>query len=172
MALRDGDLELRAWRLDDAPAIVAACNEDEIRRWLPMIPNPYTEEAARIYIEGKNAAANRHEFAITENGRVVGAIGLDVDDNLRQGTTGYWCARDARGRGLTTRALRLLSQHGFRSLGVERMQLFTDPDNHASQRVAEKAGYRREGVLRAHLPHPDGRRADSILFSLLPGDLA
>ena len=47
-----------------------------------------------------------------------------------------------------------------------------DPDNHASQRVAEKAGYRREAVLRSHLDHPDGRRRDSVMFSLLPGELA
>ena len=152
--------------------IVASCNEDEIRRWLPMMPIPYREEDARAYIEGKDAPAGRHEFAITENGQVVGAIGLDVDDRLRQGTTGYWCAPGVRGRGLTTRALCLLSRHAFEELGVERMQLYTDPENHASQRVAEKAGYQREGILRSHLPHRDGSRADSVVFSLLPGELA
>jgi RimJ/RimL family protein N-acetyltransferase len=51
------------------------------------------------------------------------------------------------------------------------MELITDPDNAASQRVAEKAGFTREGVLRSHLLHPDGRRRDSVMFSLLPGEL-
>jgi RimJ/RimL family protein N-acetyltransferase len=51
------------------------------------------------------------------------------------------------------------------------VQLATDPDNVASQRVAEKVGFQREGVLRAHLRHPDGRIRDSVMFSLLPGEL-
>jgi RimJ/RimL family protein N-acetyltransferase len=170
MRLRDGDLELRAWTLDDVPALVEACNDDEIRRWLPMIPSPYTEEDARTYVEGE-VPPGRHQFAITEDGRVVGAIGLDIVESIRQGTIGYWCAQEARGRGVTTRALRLLSEHAFQNLGLERLQLFTDPDNLASQRVAEKAGYQREGVLRSHLPQRDGTRRDSIAFSLLPGEL-
>ncbi len=54
---------------------------------------------------------------------------------------------------------------------MQRLELIADPDNTASQRVAEKAGFRREGVLRSHLLHPDGRRRDSVMFSLLPGEL-
>jgi RimJ/RimL family protein N-acetyltransferase len=90
----------------------------------------------------------------------------------RTGHVGYWCASGARGRGITTTALRLLSRYAFDELGLERLELVTDPDNHASQRVAEKAGYRREGILRSHIRHPDGRRRDSVMFSLLPGELA
>lgn len=54
---------------------------------------------------------------------------------------------------------------------MQRLELMTDPDNRASQRVAEKAGFQREGVLRSHLLHRDGRRRDSVMFSLLPGEL-
>jgi RimJ/RimL family protein N-acetyltransferase len=169
--LRDGELELRRWTLDDVPALVAACNDDEIRRWLPMIPSPYTEEDARTYIQGRVPNVGPHQFAITEGGSVVGAIGLDVTESIRQGTIGYWCAREARGRGVTTCALRMLSRHAIDDLGLERLQLFTDPDNHASQRVAEKVGYQREGTVRSHLPQRDGTRRDSIAFSLLPGEL-
>ena len=56
-------------------------------------------------------------------------------------------------------------------LELQRIDLLTDPDNVASQRVAEKVGFQREGVLRAHLRHPDGRIRDSVMFSLLPGEL-
>jgi RimJ/RimL family protein N-acetyltransferase len=171
MELRDGDLELRPWTLEDVPVLAAALNDPEIHRWMPVIPHPYTEDDARTFIERTEEHAGRHQFAIVEQNRVVGGIGLDVDDYLRQGTTGYWCANDQRGRGIVARALRLLSAHAFDELGVERMQLYTDPANHASQRVAEKVGYRREGVLRSHLPHGDGRRADSVVFALLPGEL-
>jgi RimJ/RimL family protein N-acetyltransferase len=71
-----------------------------------------------------------------------------------------------------TRALRLLCRYAFEELALERLELFTDPDNPASQRVAGKVGFQREGILRSHLPHPDGRRRDSVMFSLLPDDPA
>ena len=67
--------------------------------------------------------------------------------------------------------LRLLCKHSFEELELERLELITDPDNQASQCVAEKVGFQREGVLRSHLLHPDGRRRDSVMFSLLPGEL-
>jgi RimJ/RimL family protein N-acetyltransferase len=69
------------------------------------------------------------------------------------------------------RAARLICRHAFDDLRLERLQVTADPDNVASQRVAEKLGFRREGVLRSHMLHPDGRRRDSVMFSLLPGEL-
>lgn len=87
------------------------------------------------------------------------------------GRVGYWCVSDERGRGIASRALRRLCRHGLDELGFERLELFTDPDNLASQRVAERAGFQREGVMRSHLLHPDGHRRDSVMFSLLPGEL-
>jgi RimJ/RimL family protein N-acetyltransferase len=170
--LREGDLVLRSWTMDDVPAIVAACNDPEIQRYLPMVPQPYREEDARAFVRGDVPNIGQHQFAITQKGAVVGSIGLGVNDSSHSAAIGYWCAAEARGQGLTTRALRLLSRHALDELGVERLELITDPDNIASQRVAEKVGFQREGVLRSHLLHPDGRRRDSVMFSLLPGELS
>jgi RimJ/RimL family protein N-acetyltransferase len=169
--LRDEDLELRPFTLDDVPAIVSACNDPEIQHWIPMVPRPYSEEDARAFVQGEVQGIGQEQFAITENGRLVGSIGLGINEFSRNGHIGYWCAPDARGRGLTTRALRLLVRYGLEELRLERLELITDPDNHASQRVAEKVGFTREGILRSHLLHPDGRRRDSVMFSLLPGEL-
>jgi RimJ/RimL family protein N-acetyltransferase len=166
MELRDGDLVLRPFTLDDVPAIAAACQDPEIQHWIPVIPRPYTEEHAREFVEG----AGQESLAVVHDGRLVGAIGMRIND-FGVGHIGYWCARETRGRGLTTRALRLLCRHGFDDRGLGRLELITDPDNRASQRVAEKVGFQREGVLRSHLRHPDGRRRDSVMFSLLPGEL-
>lgn len=96
---------------------------------------------------------------------------MGVNSNDYRATVGYWVAAEARGRGVCTRALRLLSRHALEELELQRVDLVTDPDNVASQRVAEKVGFRREGVLRAHLRHPGGRIRDSVMFSLLPGEL-
>jgi RimJ/RimL family protein N-acetyltransferase len=168
--LRDGDILLRPWTLDDVPAIVAACNDAEILHWIPVIPRPYTADDARAFVLREVPDVGTHQFAIAASERVVGSIGMKVND-FRTGHIGYWCASEARGRGVTTRALRLLCKHSFEELELERLELITDPDNRASQRVAEKVGFQREGVLRSHLLHPDGRRRDSVMFSLLPGEL-
>jgi RimJ/RimL family protein N-acetyltransferase len=170
MELRDDEVVLRPWTQDDVPALVAACNDAEIQRFIPVIPRPYTEANALAFIRGEATSAGHQSFAVTCEGLVVGAIGLTTGQS-KNASIGYWCAAEARGRGLTTRALRLVCEWGLDELELERLELITDPDNVASQRVAEKVGFRREGVLRSHLLHPDGRRRDSVMFSLLPGEL-
>ena len=170
MELRDGDLVLRHWTEDDVPAIVAGCNDPEVAYWIPMIPHPYTEADALAFIRDE-ILPGQLKLAIELDGDVVGGIGLGVNAYHYKGTIGYWMAARSRGRGVCTRALRLLVRQALADGGLQRVDLTTDPDNVASQRVAEKVGFRREGVLRSHLRHSDGRVRDSVLFSLLPGEL-
>jgi RimJ/RimL family protein N-acetyltransferase len=169
MELSDGSIALRPWREDDAPAVFAACQDPEVLRWIPVIPRPYTQADAHAFVTGATGFGP-YQFAIVEQRRVVGSIGLRLNGS-GTGHIGYWCIAAARGRGIVTDALRLLCRYALDELELHRLELITDPDNAASQRVAEKAGFRREGVLRSHLPHPDGRRRDSVMFSLLPGEV-
>jgi RimJ/RimL family protein N-acetyltransferase len=169
--LCDGDLLLRPWTEEDVPALVAACNDSEIRRWIPVIPSPYTEEDARAFVRGEVQSAPEHSLAIAVNDTVAGSIGMSVNSMNYRGRIGYWVAAPARGRGVGTRALRLLSRWALQEFELQRLELITDPDNVASQRVAANVGFRREGILRAHLRHPDGRSRDSVMFSLLPDEL-
>jgi RimJ/RimL family protein N-acetyltransferase len=152
------------------PALVEECNEEQIRHWLPAIPSPYTEEHALAYVRGE-VSPEEQTFAMTLAGVVVGSIGMRLNSHGYRATFGYWVGASARGRGVCTRALRRLSRYSLDELGLQRLELITDPENIASQRVAEKVGFRREGVMRAHLRHPDGRIRDSVMFSLLPGEL-
>jgi len=170
MVLSDRDLVLRPWTEADVPALVTECNDEEIRRWLPAIPAPYTEEHALAYVRGEVRPEER-TFAVTLDGVVAGSIGLTINSHHYRGTIGYWVAASVRRQGVCTRALRILSRYALEELGLQRVDLMTDPDNIASQRVAEKVGFQREGVLRAHLRHPDGRIRDSVMYSLLPGEL-
>ena len=174
MEVRSERLVLRAWRLEDAPAVAAACQDADIARWLALVPEPYTEEDARFYIRDclRGAGEDRAPFAITdsETGEVIGSIEMRIN-RLRTGHVGYWLAPEARGRGLTSEALLALSRWGFQELGLGRVELVTDPDNIASQRVAEKAGFTREATLRSILVTRDGGRRDGVMFALLPGDL-
>lgn len=167
--LRDRELVLRRWTEDDVPALVDAVADPEIPRWIPVIPQPYTEQDALAYVRGEIHPLE-HTWAMTVEESVIGSIGMQVNAN-RTGHIGYWCARDRRGRGYTPRALRLVCRFAVDELALGRLELITDPENAASQRVAEKVGFRREGVLRSHLLHPNGVRRDSVMFSLLPGEL-
>jgi RimJ/RimL family protein N-acetyltransferase len=171
MELRDGDLVLRPWTEEDVPALVEACNDPEIPRWIPVIPVPYTERDGLAFVRGEVEGSPELSFAITESGSLAGAIGMALNAHRYRGTIGYWVAAWARGHGVCARSLRVLSRWALDELALERLELITDPDNLASQRCAEKVGFRREGVLRAHLRHPDGRVRDSVMFGLLPGEL-
>jgi len=171
--LRGQELVLRAWQPDDAPAVEAACQDPEIPYWIPFVPRPYTREDAEAYVRiCIESGDERRPFAIVDpaTGELLGSIDMRVN-SMRTGHVGYWVAAGARRRGVCTRALGVLARWALEELGLERLELITDPDNVASQRVAEKVGFRREGVLRSHLQHPDGRRRDSVMFSLLPGEL-
>jgi len=173
MEVRGEGVVLRSWRIEDVPAVAAACQDDEIVRWLALVPQPYTDEHARFYVEECiQADEDRRPFAIADasTGDVVGSIDMRIS-RLQTGHVGYWVAAQSRGRGVAADALRALSRWAFESLGLGRVELVTDPENIASQRVAEKAGFQREGVLRAMLLDRDGSRRDGVIFSLLPEDL-
>lgn len=170
--LSDGIVTLRSWEPSDAPAIVECIDGDaEMAGWLDRLPQPYTLADAEFYI----GAAGEEKFAITDadSGRVLGSIGLRWKDEEEVGTAevGYWLRRDEQRRGYTTRALVLVTKHAL-DAGAHRIYLRADPKNVGSCRVAEKAGFTREGVLRsAHWNERLGRRQDWAIYSLLPGEL-
>lgn len=168
--LGDEVVHLRPFTLDDVAAVAAACQDPEIPRWTTMIPTPYTEEHAREWISG-HAESDDVELAIIEREteRLAGAIGVALSQP-GIGEIGYWAVPELRGRGYTTRALRLLARWAFHERGLARLQLMTFPGNRASERVAEKVGFQREGLLRAYSDQRGDRR-DAWMWSLLPGEL-
>lgn len=176
--LRDGHVLLRPWSNDDVPAIVAACQDQSIARWSPVIPYPYADSDARGWLDSQEptrAAGEGLDLAIvhTETSAVLGAIGIsNVSMTLLSAEVGYWLAADARGHGYMTQALRLLAPWVFDELGLARLQLLTDPENAPSRRVAERCGFTQEGHLRSHMRiRHSGQRRDSLIYGLLPGEL-
>jgi RimJ/RimL family protein N-acetyltransferase len=103
-------------------------------------------------------------------GRVLGSVGLRWNDANDVAEVGYWLRADARGRGFATRALLLVTEVAFER-GAARVQLRAAVENTASRRVAEKAGFTLEGMLRsAHWSPRLQRRVDWAMYALLPGD--
>jgi RimJ/RimL family protein N-acetyltransferase len=168
--LSDGVIGLRPWTRADAPTIVECIDGDEeISRWLDQVPQPYSRADAEAYIAGIGEQA----YAVTDatTGRLLGSIGLRWNEPHDVAEVGYWLRSDARGRGVATRALVLLTKIAFEE-GAARVQLRADVANAPSRRVAEKAGFRLEGVLRsAHWSPRQRRRLDWAMYSLLPDEL-
>ena len=173
--LVDDIVGLRPFAPDDVEWIVLACRDPEIPRFT-LVPDPYEESDAREWLRmhaDHRASGEALQLAIVEavGGAPLGSIGLMriAWDQLR-GEIGYWIAPWARGRGAATSAVRLLATHALGAVGLQRIEVIPYVANPASQRVAEKAGCRREGVMRSYfLAH--GARHDCVMYALLPEDL-
>jgi RimJ/RimL family protein N-acetyltransferase len=169
--LTDGVIRLRPFHAGDAAAIASACTDPLIARFIPLIPVPYRLADAEAYLEASRVGDDLNlAISPVEGDELLGAIGLGPAGDDGAAETGYWIAPGHRGQGLATRALRLLSLWAIEELGVPRLQLQTMTDNTASQTVAERAGFTREAVLRRYMSNR-GDRCDSVVFSLVPGDL-
>ncbi len=166
---------LRRAEPHDVSWITAACSDRELSRYVPSIPYPYTEAHARTFIDRAaedwaKGSAGMFVIARLADGECLGAVALHPSPRDSEvAEVGYWLRREARGRGAATTAVRLVAGWAFGELGIKRLGLQTAPENTASQRVAERVGFTREGMLRAWMATRDGRR-DSVMFSLLPED--
>jgi RimJ/RimL family protein N-acetyltransferase len=86
------------------------------------------------------------------------------------GEVGCCLVPAARGRGIATEVLRLLTDWASAEIGLGRVQVFVAPENVAALRLAESAGFEREGVLRSYW-EMDGDRVDAVILSRVQGDV-
>jgi [ribosomal protein S5]-alanine N-acetyltransferase len=172
--LSDGEVTLRPWRERDAAALAAICQDETIVRWT-NVPAGYTERMARARIA--EAEADRHAgraliLAVVDatTDDVLGACDLRLmPDDPDRAEVAYMLSADARGRGVMTRAVQLISGWAIKQLSIERVQVFAHPENHASIAVAERAGFNREGVLPRYR-EKKGRREDRVALSIIAGE--
>jgi RimJ/RimL family protein N-acetyltransferase len=167
-SLNDGVVALRLIDKRDLDTIERAARDPEIRRRFALLkasPNEYLARYREASAAGRDAA-----FAICDvSGECFGLATVEKRDSGRV-ELGCWLLAEGQGRGLATRAFRLASRWALNQPGVARLEILTSPEHTAAQRLAERSGFRREGVLRSY--HVvDGRREDAVFFSLLPGEL-
>ena len=176
--LIEGPLLIRPYREEDAGALYEAVRESlsEVSRWLPWCHENYSIEESREFI-GSRAEASQggewYSFAVfkEDGGRFLGGVGINFINRVHQmGNLGYWVRTSAAGSGIATKATRLVARFAFEQLGLQRIEIVAAVGNIASQRVAEKAGAIREGVLRKRLLIR-GESQDAVMFSLVREDL-
>lgn len=169
--LQVGDLLLRPPAVVDVPAIAPAFLDDSVggEAGLPRLTAPEIAAFVDTELDGLRSTGRLLPLLIVEGTAIVGGASFTNFDAFRDRVEiGYWLLAEGRGRGVATRVARALAIHAFQA-GVLRVEAVVRPENTASIRVLERAGFSREGLMRSLLRHGNGR-ADAILFSLLPGE--
>ena len=170
------DVHLRRYDVDDVDTIYEAVVESkvELSRWMPWCNAEYSRQDTKLWGESRTAAwENDLQWCfviVNGDGMLLGACGiqrLDLPNGVRE--VGYWVRSSLTGRGIATNATRQICRLAFDTHGLHRLEILTSVENLASQRVAEKAGAIREGILKERFLL-NNIRHDCVLFAILNAD--
>jgi len=172
-----GQVHLRPFRPADAEAVSRICQDPDIARWT-SVPAPYTPEHGRDFVQKVSAGwahGTSYVWAVcdSQTGALAASIGLHLDRSADpdMAELGYWCAADARGRGVMTTAARAACRWGFSALGLRRINWLAEIGNEASWRVAHQVGFHFEGRQRGRLARNEVA-VDAWGGGLLAGEVA
>jgi ribosomal-protein-alanine N-acetyltransferase len=170
--LTDGVVVLRRWAYEDLRCVEEASWDPTIPAGT-TVPAKFTTEEGRAWIERqwkRNEDGGGISLAIADakSHEALGVVVL-LFRQLDTVDLGYWVIKRARRKSLASRAVGLAVRWALTDVGLARVEALVEPDNTLSQRVLEGAGFQREGYLRSYLVFAD-RRADALIYSLLPTD--
>jgi ribosomal-protein-serine acetyltransferase len=177
--INEASIGIRRFHTADVPSLLLAARESmaDLQQWMTWCRPDYSLADSSKFVlgcDGEWEAGRRYSFVICDrrNCALLGSIGLSgVNWEHRFANVGYWVRSSCTGRGVASAALRLAARFAFDELQLQRLELIIAVGNHASMRVAEKAGAYREGVLRQRVVL-EGKPASALLYSLVAGDLA
>lgn len=169
-SLSDGHVGLRRWRESDIDCIRLASTDPTIPQGT-TVPATYTPEGGLAFITRQQERAVNGEGlsqAIVEakSDRAIGLMWLAARPQPHVAGLGYWVIPTERGLGVATKALRLVVPWALKTLNLQRLEAWVEPDNLASQAVLRKAGFQEEGRLRNFLTIED-RPSDAVVFSVI-----
>lgn len=174
VALVDADLQLRPWRSEDLPALLANANHAEVVRGLSSrFPHPYTAEDGRAFLAGEVVPLDRWALAICRDGQACGGIAIACGSGERHGTAslGYWLGPAHWNQGLMGRVLALYVPWVMADAGLHRLLAEVMAHNPASARVLLRHGFVEEGTARWAI-RKDGVLHDLRRFAWLAGPSA
>ncbi len=167
----NGAVVLRQLREGDRAAVLAAMRDPLVRQWLNMPREPRDRDFDTLMRTVRSGwqTGDRFDYVVAERGEDVSLGAVIASRRPRDNYEVAYLAREAgRGRGLLTGAVTMLCDTLF-AAGIGRIEVRTHVDNLDSQRLAERCGFQREGTERKSI-WLHGRRADAIVWSLLPED--
>jgi RimJ/RimL family protein N-acetyltransferase len=174
----DGRITIRPYQFSDIDELLAASREStrEVYPWLEWCKPSYSVQDTEAWIRYQQemwAARSEYNFIIidTDTRAILGGIGLNhIQPIDRLANLGYWVRTGQTGKGIATAAVRLVAGFAFKETTLLRLEIVVNVANHASQRVAEKAGAHKEGILRNRI-FMHGASHDAVLYSLIAEDL-
>lgn len=173
-ALTDGVVLLRRWAESDIACVEQASHDPRIPEGT-TVPSTFNHQEAVAWIKRQWGRRDNGEglslaIANADSDKALGALVLMFRPDPSTVGLGYWVVEHARGQRLASRAVALAVDWALTTAGLARVEALVEPENIASQRVLEGAGFHHEGRLRSYLVF-GGRRADALIYSLIPGDL-
>jgi len=171
---------VRPYAPEDAAVVLAGVEQSraDLAHWLPWVDRFRSLDDARALV-----ARSRGQWILREDfvagifgaaeGAFVGGVSLHpITWEHRKFEIGYWLCVEARGKGLATEAVRLVTRLAFDSAAARRVEICVDPENVRSCLVPGRVGFVLEGTLRRHLPREDGTLSDMNVYSLVEDDYA
>ena len=160
---------LRPWRPADADALAKYANNPNVACNLrDRFPHPYTLRDAKAFIHSCASVRPHVSFAIVVDREAIGGIGISSGSDVERFSAeiGYWLGEPFWGRGITVEAVKLMSAYAFDTCRLLRLFALPFAENRQSTRVLEKAGYTREGILRASAVKAGAVR-DQAIYALV-----
>jgi ribosomal-protein-serine acetyltransferase len=168
----DDESELRTYEEEHAEEVFAVVdrNREYLREWLPWVDNTVSVENILDFIrQGLIQQANDDGFqaGIWYQGRFAGGIGYHYIDRLNRKTEiGYWLDASLQGKGLMTRACKVMISYAFHEYGLNRVEIHCASGNTRSRAIPERLGFTQEGVLREASWLYD-HFVDSVVYAML-----
>lgn len=168
--LRGSTFVLRPFEARDFGAAAAFSQDQATALWVPPLPADDPAGVVELFEQYRQEGALLHlAIADRASDSYLGEVTVMMCDH-QVGEFGCGVVGQARGRGIATEALRLLVHWSVATLDICRLQVMVAQENTPALLLAERVGFRREGVLRAYWGHEDGR-VDAVMLSLLPTEL-
>jgi len=168
------DVQLRSLTEADVKELYALieANRSYLAPWMPWAAGQTADGTAEFVRKSIKQEADDDGFqvAVIVDGAIAGVLGHEVDRENRTTTIGYWLAEDQQGRGLMTAAVKRLLEHAFDELRLNRVGIEVAPNNPRSRALAERLGFREEGVLREAERFADDDYRDLVLYSMLASE--
>jgi ribosomal-protein-serine acetyltransferase len=168
----DEQTEIRLLRVEDADALydLTIRNRRHLEPWMSWMDRVIDVSDTYAFLRGAEKEAFEHtafKAGIWEGAELIGAIDLhNIDWQNAHACIGYWLDKEHTGRGVMTRAVRVMSEYAFEALGLHRIEIHVATGNHASRRIPERLGFTLEGVLR-EVQMLRGAYHDHALYALI-----
>lgn len=157
---------VRQFEKSDIPNKVKWINDAENNTYLHY-DLPLEIEKTEVWFEKNKDRQDRYDAVIEVDGTPVGLIGLLGIDNKNKKAEYYVCLgeKDVKGKGIALNASKLLLEYAFDKLCLNKVYLYTEHENISAQRLFERLGFEKEGLLREDLIH-NGRKVDRFFYGI------